>query len=91
MGAVVAAAGEALAAGQAAVAVVVGVRLLVLQQVGPPAERLLAEQTLVGLDACRGTVRVRTDTCGSEQTLVGVWYPPYFTPRYHCKPLLNLV
>ena len=86
MGAVVAAAGEALAAGQAAVAVVVGVRLLVLQQVGPPAERLLAEQTLVGLDACRGT-----DTCGSEQTLVGVWYPPYFTPRYHCKPLLNLV
>ena len=55
MGAVVVAAGEALAAGQAAVAVAVGVRLLVLQQVSPPAEGLLAEQTLVGLDACRGT------------------------------------
>jgi len=52
--AVVVVAGEALVAGGAAEAVVVRVRLLVLQQVGAAAEGLLAEQTLVGLDACRG-------------------------------------
>ena len=50
---VVAVPGEALAAGGASEAVVVSVGLLVLQHVGPAAERLLTEQTLVGFDAWR--------------------------------------
>lgn len=41
---------EALVAGGATEAVVISVGLLMLEHVSPAAERLLTEQTLVGLD-----------------------------------------
>lgn len=47
---VIALPGEALVAGGATEAVVICVGLLMLEHVSPAAERLLTEQTLVGLD-----------------------------------------
>lgn len=47
---VIALPGEALVAGGATEAVVISVGLLMLEHVSPAAERLLTEQTLVGLD-----------------------------------------
>lgn len=50
---VVALPGEALVAGGASEAVVVRVGLLMLEHVGPAAERLLTKETLVGFDTWR--------------------------------------
>lgn len=47
---VIALPGEALVAGGATETVVISVGLLMLEHVSPAAERLLTEQTLVGLD-----------------------------------------